>query len=74
MTMVEKDSRAKDWMQAMSYLVGTGHWYYPPNSYQATSENFVQIDPSIQKVFSNFCSMMHFIPKEYQNVKNQFFA
>ena len=30
MTTEEIDSREKDWMQAKSYPMGTGHWYYPP--------------------------------------------
>ena len=37
-TTKEMDSREKDCMKAKSYLIKNGHWYYPPNSYQAPTK------------------------------------
>ena len=44
-TTEEIDYRKKDWMQAQSYRVGTGHEYYPPNSYRAPTKQ-AQINSS----------------------------
>ena len=58
MTLEQKVSREKDWTQAKSNLVGTGHWLLPTHKLAPTSrlcpDNFIRIGPFVQKIFNIF--------------------
>ena len=52
--MEEIDYREKDWVQAQSYKVGTGHEYYPPNSYQAPTKQTLKISSKSVHPFKRY--------------------
>ena len=59
-------SKENDWIQAKSYPLGTGHWYYQPNSY-CTPTNQPTNQPL--KISFKWTTMLFDLPPEGSALK-----